>query len=102
MKYKRVRLKSCFNLKFIIKGLIFDIIIFISPGIPLDPSNCLLYENSFVKHPYFKAKTFIETKVTAMKLQGFPSRAACYLTAPSQTRTSRFPAYGSSQIGFAF
>ncbi|MEM9338913.1 MAG: hypothetical protein AAGA66_09310 [Bacteroidota bacterium] len=36
-------------------------------------------------------------------LQGkVPSRAVRYLPAPSQIRTSGFPAYGSSQIGFAF
>jgi len=36
-----------------------------------DNSDCLLYENFCDKYPYSKSKTFIETKVTAMKLQGF-------------------------------
>jgi len=36
-----------------------------------DSSNCLLNVNSFGSLTYNKAKTFIETKVTAMKLQGF-------------------------------
>ena len=31
----------------------------------------------------------------------FPGRAVRYLPAPPQTRTSGFPAYGSSKIGFA-
>jgi hypothetical protein len=31
----------------------------------------------------------------------FPGRAVCYLPAPPQTRTSGFPAYGSSVLGFA-
>ncbi len=31
----------------------------------------------------------------------FPGRAVRYLPAPPQTRTSGFPAYGSSDIGFA-
>lgn len=34
-------------------------------------SNCLSNGNSFGSLTYNKAKTFIETKVTAMKLQGF-------------------------------
>lgn len=36
-----------------------------------DMLDCLLYENSFDTLPYNKSKTFIETKVAAMKLQGF-------------------------------
>ena len=36
-----------------------------------DMLDCLLNENSFDILPYNKSKTFIETKVTAMKLQGF-------------------------------
>ena len=36
-----------------------------------DMLDCLLYENSFDTLPYNKSKTFIETKVSAMKLQGF-------------------------------
>jgi hypothetical protein len=31
----------------------------------------------------------------------FPGRAVRHLPAPPQTRTSGFPAYGSSKIGFA-
>ena len=31
----------------------------------------------------------------------FPGRAVRYLPAPPQTRTSGFPAYGSSYYGFA-
>jgi len=34
-------------------------------------SNCSLNANSFHNSPSNKIKTFIETKVTAMKLQGF-------------------------------
>ena len=33
--------------------------------------NCLLYGNSYGNYPYNKSKIFIETKVSAMKLQGF-------------------------------
>ncbi len=36
-----------------------------------DNSNCLLNVNSFDNLTFNKTKTFIETKVTAMKLQGF-------------------------------
>ncbi len=39
--------------------------------IQYDNSNYLLNENSFDILPYYKARIFIETKVTAMKLQGF-------------------------------
>lgn len=34
-------------------------------------SNCLSNVNSFCSFPFNKTKTFIETKVTAIKLQGF-------------------------------
>jgi hypothetical protein len=36
-----------------------------------DNLDYLLYGNSFGNYPYNKAKIFIETKVSAMKLQGF-------------------------------
>ncbi len=39
--------------------------------IQYDNSNCLSNENFFGSLPFNKTKTFIETKVTAIKLQGF-------------------------------
>lgn len=36
-----------------------------------DNSNCLSNGNSFGSLTYYQTKTFIETKVTAIKLQGF-------------------------------
>ena len=43
----------------------------ISLPIQYDKLNYLLYENFFYILPYNKFKIFIETKVTAISLQGF-------------------------------
>ncbi|HKJ30394.1 MAG TPA: hypothetical protein VKA34_01145, partial [Balneolales bacterium] len=39
--------------------------------------------------------------ITTIVINGLPGRAVRCLPAPPQIRTSRFPAYGSSAIGFA-
>ena len=52
-------------------GLLLEHDIDISLPKPDGSSSYLLYGDSFGNYPYYKSKIFIETKVSAIKLQGF-------------------------------